>query len=117
MDIVYRRLRSVFVRAYVRFRFGRFENVIQHFRSHPGQYLSPLTDRLPEAPALAGASLHLAAAARCASCTRSASESATIRVLPPFKPPLRLAAFRTDGVSESDSEARPVATSAMNFAN
>ncbi len=29
--------KSVFVRAYVRFRFGRRENVCQHWRSHPGQ--------------------------------------------------------------------------------
>jgi hypothetical protein len=27
--------KSVFVRAYTRFRFGRLENVIQHFRSLP----------------------------------------------------------------------------------
>lgn len=33
----YRRLKVVFVRAYRRFRFGRWENVRQHFRSHPGQ--------------------------------------------------------------------------------
>jgi len=33
----YSRLRSVFVRAYTRFRFGRTEHVCQHFRSHPGQ--------------------------------------------------------------------------------
>lgn len=31
------RLRSVFVRAYIRFRLGKLENVCQHFRSHPGQ--------------------------------------------------------------------------------
>lgn len=29
--------KNVFVRAYVRFRFGRHEHVIQHWRSHPGQ--------------------------------------------------------------------------------
>jgi hypothetical protein len=33
----YRRLRSVFVRAYTRFRFGKWEDVCQHWRSHPGQ--------------------------------------------------------------------------------
>lgn len=33
----YARIKSVFVRAYVRFRFGRLENVCQHWRSHPGQ--------------------------------------------------------------------------------
>lgn len=33
----YRRLKAVFVRAYRRFRFGRWEYVRQHFRSHPGQ--------------------------------------------------------------------------------
>ena len=31
------RLRDVFVRNYVRFRFNRWENVRQHWRSHPGQ--------------------------------------------------------------------------------
>lgn len=31
------RLRSVFVRAYTRFRLGKLEYVCQHFRSHPGQ--------------------------------------------------------------------------------
>lgn len=29
--------KNVFVRAYVRFRFGRNEHVIQHFRSNPRQ--------------------------------------------------------------------------------
>lgn len=29
--------KSVFVRAYVRFRFGRMENVCQHWRSYPRQ--------------------------------------------------------------------------------
>lgn len=29
--------KSVFVRAYVRMRLGRLENVCQHWRSHPGQ--------------------------------------------------------------------------------
>lgn len=31
------RLKDVFVRAYTRIRFGRTENVCQHWRSHPGQ--------------------------------------------------------------------------------
>lgn len=30
-------VKDVFVRAYLRFRFGRWESVCQHFRSHPGQ--------------------------------------------------------------------------------
>lgn len=29
--------KNVFVRAYVRLRFGRLENVCQHWRSHPNQ--------------------------------------------------------------------------------
>lgn len=33
----YLRYKSVFVRAYVRFRLGRLENVCQHWRSHPHQ--------------------------------------------------------------------------------
>lgn len=33
----YLRRKSVHVRAYVRFRFGRIENVCQHWRSHPNQ--------------------------------------------------------------------------------
>jgi hypothetical protein len=33
----YEKLKSVFVRAYVRFRLGRLENVCQHRRSAPGQ--------------------------------------------------------------------------------
>lgn len=33
----YQRFKGVFVRAYVRFRLGRLENVCQHWRSHPGQ--------------------------------------------------------------------------------
>jgi len=33
----YNRTKSVFVRAYVRFRFGRIENVCQHWRSLPHQ--------------------------------------------------------------------------------
>lgn len=32
-------LKSVFVRAYPRFRLGRWEDVCQHWRSHPGQLL------------------------------------------------------------------------------
>lgn len=31
------RLKTVFVRAYTRFRFGRIEHVVQHWRSHPNQ--------------------------------------------------------------------------------
>lgn len=31
------RLKTVFVRAYLRFRFGRIESVVSHWRSHPGQ--------------------------------------------------------------------------------
>lgn len=37
---VYSKLKSVFVRTYVRRRFGKFENVHQHFRSAPGQLTS-----------------------------------------------------------------------------
>jgi len=37
MQPIYYRAKSVFVRAYIRFRFGRLENVCQHWRSHPGQ--------------------------------------------------------------------------------
>lgn len=33
----YTKIKSVFVRAYHRFRFGRWESVCQHWRSHPGQ--------------------------------------------------------------------------------
>lgn len=33
----YLRNKGVFVRAYVRFRLGRLENVCQHWRSYPGQ--------------------------------------------------------------------------------
>ncbi len=32
-----RRVRGVFVRAYRRVRFGRTEQVCQHWRAHPGQ--------------------------------------------------------------------------------
>jgi hypothetical protein len=35
--MAYDRWRSVFVRAYTRFRFGHPEIVCQHWRSHPGQ--------------------------------------------------------------------------------
>lgn len=31
------KVRDVFVRAYRRFRFGKWEDVCQHWRSHPGQ--------------------------------------------------------------------------------
>ncbi|QXI53868.1 hypothetical protein [Pseudomonas alvandae] len=31
------RVKSVYVRRYPRFRFGRWENVTDHFRSPPGQ--------------------------------------------------------------------------------
>lgn len=31
------KLKSVFVRPYIRFRFGRLENVCQHWRSWPHQ--------------------------------------------------------------------------------
>jgi hypothetical protein len=33
----YNAIRRVFVRAYLRIRFGRLEHVCQHWRSHPGQ--------------------------------------------------------------------------------
>lgn len=33
----YLKRKSVFVRAYVRLRFGRIEQVCQHWRSYPGQ--------------------------------------------------------------------------------
>lgn len=33
----YLKVKSVFVHAYYRFRFGRWERVGQHWRSHPGQ--------------------------------------------------------------------------------
>lgn len=35
--MAHRQGRSVFVHAYPRFRFGRWESVCQHWRSHPGQ--------------------------------------------------------------------------------
>lgn len=35
--MTYSRLKNVFVRTYRRFRFGRWENVCQHWRSMPGQ--------------------------------------------------------------------------------
>jgi hypothetical protein len=31
--------KNVFVRAYIRFRFGKWENVCQHWRSQPYQYV------------------------------------------------------------------------------
>lgn len=34
----YRKLKSVFVRTYNRYRFGQWESVCKHWRSHPGQY-------------------------------------------------------------------------------
>lgn len=37
MDYIASKPKSVFVRAYVRFRLGRLENVCQHFRSYPSQ--------------------------------------------------------------------------------
>ncbi len=37
MMAFYNKRKSVFVRAYIRLRFGRIENVRQHWRSHPGQ--------------------------------------------------------------------------------
>lgn len=33
----YTKIKDVFVRAYLRFRLGKWESVRQHFRSHPGQ--------------------------------------------------------------------------------
>ena len=35
--IYYYKVKSVFVRPYVRLRLGRLENVCQHWRSNPGQ--------------------------------------------------------------------------------
>ena len=35
--MAYRRFKSVFVRQYHRFRLGKWEQVCQHWRSHPGQ--------------------------------------------------------------------------------
>ena len=37
VGMAYAHWKSVFVRAYARFRFGRREHVCQHWRSHPGQ--------------------------------------------------------------------------------
>lgn len=37
MAMAYIRWKSVFVRAYTRFRLGRLESVCPHWRSHPGQ--------------------------------------------------------------------------------
>ncbi len=33
----FQRLRAVYVHQYRRFRFGQWENVCAHYRSHPGQ--------------------------------------------------------------------------------
>jgi hypothetical protein len=35
--ILYRKLKDVHVNAYARFRFGKWESVCEHWRSHPGQ--------------------------------------------------------------------------------
>lgn len=35
--MAYSNVKSVYVNAYPRFRFGRWEHVCQHWRSHPGQ--------------------------------------------------------------------------------
>jgi hypothetical protein len=37
MDGYVRKRKNVFVRAYLRFRFGRTESVCQHWRSNPNQ--------------------------------------------------------------------------------
>lgn len=37
MRHAYYKPKSVFVRAYVRLRYGKIEDVRQHWRSHPGQ--------------------------------------------------------------------------------
>ncbi len=37
----YAKIKTVFVHAYPRFRFGRWESVCQHWRSHPGQLSFP----------------------------------------------------------------------------
>lgn len=37
MKTFHRRPRSVYVRAYVRWRFAKLEHVCQHYRSHPNQ--------------------------------------------------------------------------------
>lgn len=37
MQPMYFKAKSVFVRAYIRLRYGRIENVCQHWRSYPGQ--------------------------------------------------------------------------------
>jgi hypothetical protein len=34
----YSKIKSVFVTAYRRFRLGKWEDVCQHWRSHPGQF-------------------------------------------------------------------------------
>lgn len=35
--MAYPNVKSVYVQAYPRYRFGRWEHVCQHWRSHPGQ--------------------------------------------------------------------------------
>ncbi len=37
MNSIFYRTKSVFVRAYIRLRYGKIENVCQHWRSYPGQ--------------------------------------------------------------------------------
>jgi len=37
MNPIFYRTKSVFVRTYIRLRFGKIENVCQHWRSYPGQ--------------------------------------------------------------------------------
>lgn len=37
MSAFYNKPKNVFVRAYIRLRFGQLENVCQHWRSWPGQ--------------------------------------------------------------------------------
>jgi hypothetical protein len=39
MSIVHRRVKTVFVHQYRRFRFGKTESVCQHWRSNPNQLL------------------------------------------------------------------------------
>ena len=41
MTNIIERLKSVFVRAYLRTRLGRLEHVCQHWRSHPQQLKLP----------------------------------------------------------------------------
>lgn len=37
----FNKIKTVFVNEYPRFRFGRWEHVCQHWRSHPGQMSFP----------------------------------------------------------------------------